>query len=195
VIPEATTMVCAQVIGNDTTIAIAGQSGNFQLNVMLPVIAYNLLQSMRPALTGRDGITEFPTHITIKLAPKGVLRNWLRLQQPGRDMDTITVRYPYGANFVDLQEIIVRELELEDVVDLKLKVGRRFNVTDNTSLHRYFAGFQRTPISVWGTVPDYGGRPHSDNHEMNEVRRRAATTSESPGRVIRLITFILLEPI
>ncbi len=39
-------MVAAQVIGNDTTIAVAGQSGNFQLNVMLPVIAYNLLQSI-----------------------------------------------------------------------------------------------------------------------------------------------------
>ncbi len=47
VIPEATTMVAAQVMGNDTTITIAGQSGNFQLNVMLPVIAYNLLSSIR----------------------------------------------------------------------------------------------------------------------------------------------------
>jgi len=46
VIPEAMTMVSAQVIGNDATIAIAGQSGNFQLNVMLPVIALNLLQSI-----------------------------------------------------------------------------------------------------------------------------------------------------
>lgn len=46
VIPEAVAMVCAQVIGNDTTITIAGQSGNFQLNVMLPVIALNLLQSI-----------------------------------------------------------------------------------------------------------------------------------------------------
>jgi fumarate hydratase class II len=46
VIPEAMAMVCAQVIGNDTTITIAGQSGNFQLNVMLPVIAYNMLQSL-----------------------------------------------------------------------------------------------------------------------------------------------------
>jgi fumarate hydratase, class II len=46
VIPEATTMVAAQVIGNDTTITIAGQSGNFQLNVMLPVIAHNLLESI-----------------------------------------------------------------------------------------------------------------------------------------------------
>jgi fumarate hydratase class II len=46
VIPEAVAMVCAQVIGNDATIAMAGQSGNFQLNVMLPVVAHNLLQSI-----------------------------------------------------------------------------------------------------------------------------------------------------
>ena len=46
VIPEAMAMVCAQVIGNDATITIAGQSGNFQLNVMLPVVALNLLQSI-----------------------------------------------------------------------------------------------------------------------------------------------------
>jgi fumarate hydratase class II len=46
VIPEATAMVAAQVIGNDATITIAGQSGNFQLNVMLPVIARNLLESI-----------------------------------------------------------------------------------------------------------------------------------------------------
>ncbi len=46
VIPEAAAMVAAQVIGNDATISIGGQAGNFQLNVMLPVIAYNLLQSI-----------------------------------------------------------------------------------------------------------------------------------------------------
>ncbi len=46
VIPEATAMVAAQVIGNDAAITIAGQSGNFQLNVMLPLIAHNLLQSI-----------------------------------------------------------------------------------------------------------------------------------------------------
>jgi fumarate hydratase class II len=46
VIPEAVAMVCAQVFGNDATVAMAGQSGNFQLNVMLPVVAYNLLQSI-----------------------------------------------------------------------------------------------------------------------------------------------------
>lgn len=46
VIEEALTMVCAQVIGNDATITIGGHSGNFELNVMLPVVAYNLLQSI-----------------------------------------------------------------------------------------------------------------------------------------------------
>ncbi|MCZ6912417.1 MAG: class II fumarate hydratase [Proteobacteria bacterium] len=46
VVPEAVCMVAAQVMGNDATIAIGGQSGNFELNVMLPVIAYNLLQSI-----------------------------------------------------------------------------------------------------------------------------------------------------
>ena len=46
VIPEATAMVSAQVIGNDATITVAGQSGNFELNVMLPVIAHNILESI-----------------------------------------------------------------------------------------------------------------------------------------------------
>jgi fumarate hydratase class II len=46
VVPEAVAMAAAQVMGNDVTVTIAGQSGNFQLNVMLPVIAYNLLQSI-----------------------------------------------------------------------------------------------------------------------------------------------------
>ncbi|MFC3815545.1 class II fumarate hydratase [Lysobacter sp. GCM10012299] len=47
VIPEATCMVCAQVIGHHAAITVAGQSGNFQLNVMLPLIAYDLLDSIR----------------------------------------------------------------------------------------------------------------------------------------------------
>ena len=47
VLAEATSMVCAQVIGNDAAIAFAGASGNFELNVMMPVMAANLLQSIR----------------------------------------------------------------------------------------------------------------------------------------------------
>jgi fumarate hydratase class II len=61
VIPEAAAMVAAQVIGNDATIAIGGQSGNFQLNVMLPVIAYNLLQSI-----------EILSNVTVLLADKAI---------------------------------------------------------------------------------------------------------------------------
>ncbi|GIS57392.1 MAG: fumarate hydratase class II [Candidatus Neomarinimicrobiota bacterium] len=44
---EAMTMVCTQVMGNDTTITIAGASGNFELNVYRPVLAYNIIQSIR----------------------------------------------------------------------------------------------------------------------------------------------------
>lgn len=51
VIPEAVAMACAQVIGHDTAITIAGQSGNFELNVMLPLVANNLLDSIQ-LLTG-----------------------------------------------------------------------------------------------------------------------------------------------
>ena len=47
VLPEATLMVCAQVIGNDTTISVCGAAGNFELNVMMPVLARNLLESIR----------------------------------------------------------------------------------------------------------------------------------------------------
>ncbi|MCI9888049.1 class II fumarate hydratase [Micrococcales bacterium 31B] len=47
VIPEAVLMVCAQVVGNDSTLAWAGASGSFELNVMIPVMAKNLLESIR----------------------------------------------------------------------------------------------------------------------------------------------------
>jgi fumarate hydratase class II len=58
VVAESVTMIAAQVIGNDSTITVAGQSGNFQLNVMLPVIAYNLLQSMELLAIGCRNLAE-----------------------------------------------------------------------------------------------------------------------------------------
>jgi fumarate hydratase class II len=58
VIPEAVAMIGAQVIGNDATITVAGQSGNFQLNVMLPVIAYNLLQSIGLLANGARALAD-----------------------------------------------------------------------------------------------------------------------------------------
>ncbi|HET7327889.1 MAG TPA: class II fumarate hydratase [Nocardioidaceae bacterium] len=47
VVPEAVLMVCAQVVGNDATVSVAGASGSFELNVMMPVMARNLLESIR----------------------------------------------------------------------------------------------------------------------------------------------------
>ncbi|MDX1678161.1 class II fumarate hydratase [Arsukibacterium sp.] len=58
VIPEAVAMLSAQVIGNDTTITIAGQAGNFELNVMLPVIGYNLLQSIELLSNGCTALAD-----------------------------------------------------------------------------------------------------------------------------------------
>jgi fumarate hydratase class II len=57
VIAESVCMVCAQVMGNHTTITIAGQSGNFEINVMMPVAAYNLLQSISLLATSARNFT------------------------------------------------------------------------------------------------------------------------------------------
>lgn len=73
VIPESATMVAAQIIGNDTTITIAGQSGNFQLNVMLPVIAYNILQSIK-----------ILSNISLALADKAIAK--FKIQQKNLDL-------------------------------------------------------------------------------------------------------------
>jgi fumarate hydratase class II len=58
VVAESVTMIAAQVIGNDAAITIAGQSGNFQLNLMLPVIAYNLLQSLELLSIGSRNLAD-----------------------------------------------------------------------------------------------------------------------------------------
>jgi fumarate hydratase, class II len=58
VVAESVTMIAAQVIGNDSTITVAGQSGNFQLNVMLPVIAHNLLQSLELLAIGSRNLAD-----------------------------------------------------------------------------------------------------------------------------------------
>lgn len=63
---EAMTMVVAQVIGNDTTIALSGASGNFELNVYMPVIGYNLLQSIRLLA---DAVASFDEHCAVGILP------------------------------------------------------------------------------------------------------------------------------
>ncbi|HBR14326.1 MAG TPA: class II fumarate hydratase [Candidatus Omnitrophica bacterium] len=69
---EAMTMVCVQVMGNDTTIAFAGASGNFELNVFKPVIIYNLLQSIRLIA---DACASFTEHCVV-----GIEANEERIQ-------------------------------------------------------------------------------------------------------------------
>jgi len=58
VIPESLVQVCSQVIGNDSAIALGGLSGNFELNVMMPLMAYNLLQSIRLLSNGVNNFSE-----------------------------------------------------------------------------------------------------------------------------------------
>jgi len=58
VIAESVCMVCAQVIGNHTTITVGGQAGNFEINVMMPVVAYNLLQSINLLAAAARNFTE-----------------------------------------------------------------------------------------------------------------------------------------
>ncbi|WP_259430864.1 class II fumarate hydratase [Coxiella burnetii] len=63
---EAMTMVCVQVIGNDTTITIAGSQGNFELNVYKPVMAYNLIQSIYLL---SDACRSFNDHCAVGIKP------------------------------------------------------------------------------------------------------------------------------
>ena len=58
VIAESVTMICAQVMGNDQTISIAGQSGNFELNVMMPIAAHNLLESIEILASGSENFSK-----------------------------------------------------------------------------------------------------------------------------------------
>ena len=63
---EALTMVCAQVIGNDATISVAGMQGQYELNVFKPVMAYNFLQSARLLA---DSCFSFNTNCVIGITP------------------------------------------------------------------------------------------------------------------------------
>lgn len=58
VIAESVTMICAQVMGNDQTVSISGQSGNFELNVMMPIAAHNLVESIEILSTGSENFSK-----------------------------------------------------------------------------------------------------------------------------------------
>jgi len=70
VIPESVCQVAAQVIGNDATISVAGQSGNFEINVMMPISAYNLLQSISILSTAVNNLSD-QCIIGLKATTKG----------------------------------------------------------------------------------------------------------------------------
>jgi fumarate hydratase class II len=124
VIPEAVAMACAQMIGNDSTITIAGQSGNFQLNVMLPLIAYNLLQSI--------GILSNSTLILADKAISGFTVNTDQIEQTlSQNPILVTalnsvIGYELGAKiaktaYLEKRPVIEVALELTDLDEVELK--------------------------------------------------------------------------
>lgn len=100
VIEESLTMVCAQVIGNDAAITIGGQAGNFELNVMLPVVAHNLLQSIQ------------------------ILANAAR-NLADRSVSRITVRREVIEDMVGRNPILVTALNPIIGYDLAAKIAKR----------------------------------------------------------------------
>src|SRR6478735_1333155 len=85
---EAMTMVCAQVMGNDVTINIGGASGNFELNVYKPVIAHNVLQSIRLLA---DGMASFNDHCAV-----GITANSERIAElVSRSLMLVTALNPH----------------------------------------------------------------------------------------------------
>ncbi len=134
VIPEATAMVCAQVVGNDTTITIAGQSGNFQLNVMLPLVAFNLLQSIEilsnaMRLLADKAIAEFSVNqdnIDAALAKNPILVTALNTVI-GYELGAKIAKTAYaeGRAVIDVAEDMtdLSRKELEKLLDPKKLIG------------------------------------------------------------------------
>ncbi len=121
---EAMTMVCAQVIGNDTTIALAGASGNFELNVFMPVMAFNALQSIR--LLG-DACNSFNENCVVGLQP-----NREKIAQYLNDsLMLVTALNPYIG--YDNAALVAKKAHKEGktlrqvVLELKLLTGEEFD--------------------------------------------------------------------
>jgi fumarate hydratase class II len=137
VIPESVVMVSAQVIGNDATISLAAQSGNFQLNTMLPLIAYNLLQSISllsnasRALAGK-AIKDFSVNqeeIDSVINRNPVLATALN-SVIGYELGTQIVKKAYA----DKRAIIEVALEMTELDEGKLKeLLDPFRLTSNNS--------------------------------------------------------------
>ena len=120
VIPEATMMVCAQVIGNDATIAMCNASGNFQLNVMLPILGYNLLQSI--SLLGNASRVladkaiagfEVKAEAMLELVDKNPIMVTVLNPIIGYDLAATIAKKAYAQNR-KLKDVALEETELSD---------------------------------------------------------------------------------
>jgi len=95
-------MLCCQVFGNDVSITIAGASGNFELNVFKPLIAYNFSQSVR-LLT--DGMTSFEQHCV-----RGIKANRLRLTElMEQSLMLVTALVPHYDRAAEIAKCAERE--------------------------------------------------------------------------------------
>jgi fumarate hydratase class II len=131
---EAVAMVAAQVIGNDTTIAVAGASGNLELNVFKPVIMYNLLQSIRLL---SDAAASFTEHCLAGIEPdvkriEEHLNNSLMLvtalnKKIGYDNAAKIAKGAHAHGTTLLQEAVasglLTEAEFREIVDPKKMIG------------------------------------------------------------------------
>ncbi len=134
VIAESAAMVSAQVIGNDATIALAGQSGNFELNVMLPVIAHNLLQSISLLASTADNFSD-QLVVGLKATERGpeLVENGLMLAtalapEVGYDKAADLAKKAYKENKT-IREVAREETELSEedlnrLLDAKQMTGR-----------------------------------------------------------------------
>jgi fumarate hydratase class II len=130
VIPEAVIMACAKVIGNDTTITIAGQGGNFQLNTMLPLIAHTLIESITllsnscNALTDKviAGMQINKAHIDKNINKNPILATALN-DKIGYDKSTKIAKQAYMENKTVLEVALamtdIDETELKALLDPK----------------------------------------------------------------------------
>jgi fumarate hydratase class II len=130
VIPEAVLMACAKVIGNDTTITIAGQGGNFQLNTMLPLIAHTLIESITllsnscNALTDKviAGMQINKAHIDKNINKNPILATALN-DKIGYDKSTKIAKQAYMENKTVLEVALamtdIDETELKALLDPK----------------------------------------------------------------------------
>jgi fumarate hydratase, class II len=134
VIAESAMMVAAQVIGNDATIALAGQGGNFELNTMLPLIAYNLLQSIDILGSAASNLADQTvvgleaTERGPELVEKGLMLATALAPEVGYDKAAEIAKQAYK-NDQTIREIAreqtdLSEEELDEVLDAKKMTGR-----------------------------------------------------------------------